>query len=312
MGCLKLNHGSRRCSKAFSWPSKDDHQNCGEGNYKKKDYLLSHSISASVFRSKEPNRSYINMSTNVHYVSALVYNATDPIQPSQRLEWVHALLRAKLPMTLFIDSVYYEALTEDSVSSASIHPDLRLIPWTLQESEVWRECEAASPLELPEYRDGGKDGEFFMELMNAKVELVARVAKEVDAGFVAFLDAGIVKIFKDVEGSVGRLKNLRMREDFRGVAIPGCWPLARMSPEILAARICWIFCGGFFVVRREEAEGFSRSAMEALMYFLKKGQITWEVNVWVQMMEDTAAPEMKWFLADHDDRMTMVPEEFRS
>jgi hypothetical protein len=48
------------------------------------------------------------------------------------------------------------------------------------------------------------------------------------------------------------------------------------------------------------------------MYFLKKGQITWEVNVWVQMMEDTAAPEMKWFLADHDDRMTMVPEEFRS
>jgi hypothetical protein len=103
-----------------------------------------------------------------------------------------------------------------------------------------------------------------------------------------------------------------MREDFRGVAIPGCWPITEVSPEILAGKICWIFCGGFFVVRREEAEGFSRAAMDALLYFLKDKRITWEVNVWVQMMRDSEAPEMRWFLADHDDRMTMVPGEFRS
>jgi len=312
MGSLKLDHCSRRCSERFFWPSKDNDKDCAKSHDKKKDDLLVHSISASVFRSKGPDRSYINMTTNVHYVSALVYNATDPILPSKRLEWLHTVLRAKLPMTLFIDTVYYEALTEDSASLASIHPDLRLISWTLQESEVWRQCEAAGELKLPEIRNGEKDGEFFMGLMNAKVELVARVAKEVDAPFVAFLDAGIVKIFKDVEGSLGRLKNLRMREDFRGVAIPGCWPITEVSPEILAGKICWIFCGGFFVVRREEAEGFSRAAMDALLYFLKDKRITWEVNVWVQMMRDSEAPEMRWFLADHDDRMTMVPGEFRS
>ena len=252
------------------------------------------------------------MSTNVHYVSVLVYNPLDVIPPMKRLELLLTLLRAKLPMTLFIDHTYYEALTDDSFSSDTIHPDLRLVLLSLEDTEVWKRCQEAGVLKLPEVRNELKDGEFFMKLMNLKSELVARVSKEVDSPFVGFLDAGIVKVFKDVEGSLGRLKNLRMRDGFRGVAVPGCWPVVRTDPEILAKRICWIFCGGFFVVAREDAESFSRAALDALSYFLKEKRLTWEVNVWVHMLQDPEAPEMKWFVADHDDRMTMFPAEFLS
>jgi hypothetical protein len=102
-----------------------------------------------------------------------------------------------------------------------------------------------------------------------------------------------------------------MREDFTGVAVPGCWSMGLVSPEELARRICWIFCGGFFVVRRKEAANLFEAATVALDHFLRKGQITWEVNVWVHMLRVPGAPKMKWFAADHNDRMTMIPSEWR-
>jgi hypothetical protein len=251
--------------------------------------------------------------TNVHFVSALVFNPSDPIEPAKRLEWLRVLLSAHLPLTLFVDDLFKKAVEGAPWFSSADHPELELVEWSLHDSETGRRCcNSAVQLALPEIRNGGKDGEFFMMLMNAKVELVGAVARaRTDKPFVAFLDAGIVKIFKDVEGSLGRLKGLRMREDFTGVAVPGCWSVGSVSPEELARKICWMFCGGFFVVRREEAANLFEAATAALDHFLGKGQITWEVNVWVHMLTVPGAPQMKWFAADHNDRMTMIPGEWR-
>ena len=101
-----------------------------------------------------------------------------------------------------------------------------------------------------------------------------------------------------------------MREDVSGVVIPGCWPPRSMGVAELARKICWIYCGGFFVVGREEAEAFDQSARRALKEFLRAGQITWEVNVWVRLLDQPEAPKLHWFAADHNDRMTMVPGKF--
>jgi hypothetical protein len=245
----------------------------------------------------------------------LVYNSTDPNSVYTRLAWLRCLLRAKLPLTLYIDSIYQGALTEAAWYSEEIHPDVLIVPWSLDQSETWALCEAYSPgkpLGLPAFRSLEKDGEFFLALMNAKTELVARVAEEVEAPFVAFLDAGIAKIFREKEASFERLKNLELRTDFTGVLVPGCWPPAEVSEDDLARRICWMFCGGFFVVPRREAAAFGAEAMEALEIFLASGRITWEVNVWVQMMKLPSAPKMIWYAADHNDRMSMIPEKYRT
>ena len=253
------------------------------------------------------------MAPNVHYVSILVYNPSDPNQMPARLEWLRPLLRTGLPTTLFIDHAYKTALTEAAWYSEEIHPDVRMIPWSLDDSETWAMCLAYSPIEplrLPDIRNVPKDTEFFLALMNAKTELVARVAEEVEAPYVAFLDAGIGKIFQDVEGSFRRLKELEVREDFSGVLIPGCWAPAAMEAEELARKICWMYCGGFFLVGRKEAGEFARCAQGALREFLKMGRLTWEVNVWVRLQEYPGCPRLHWFSADHNDRMTMVPGEF--
>ena len=253
------------------------------------------------------------MPPNVHYVSVLVYNITDPYQTEQRLEWLKGLLEARLPLTLFIDMDYHERLISTWWFQVGDHPELRMIPWSLEESETWARCVAASPnrsLTLPEERNRGKDTEFFMALMNAKMELVARVAEEVGEPFVAFLDAGIGKIFRDPVGSLGRLKNLEIREDFSGVLVPGCWQPGPVALEDLSQKICWMYCGGFFLVPRLEAAATAAAGARALRAFLEEGRITWEVNVWVHMTSMEGSPAMHWFAADHNDRIIKIPESF--
>jgi hypothetical protein len=253
------------------------------------------------------------MPGNVLYVSVLVYNPSDPNTIEMRLGWFRPLLESRIPLVLFIDARYQEALEAVEWFSEGIHPDVRMIPWELDDSETWRLCREYSPLQLPESRNGAKDTEFFMTLMNAKTELVAAAAGlEMEWPFVAFLDAGIAKIFKDVEGSFRRLRDLEIRRGFSGMLLPGCWEPAGVRMDVLAGKICWMFCGGFFVIPRGEVMGVEKVARMALREFLERGRLTWEVNVWVWMRELPGAPVMRWFSADHNDRMTIVPSEYRA
>lgn len=128
-----------------------------------------------------------------YYVSMLVYNPTDPNPPTKRIEWLRTLLSASLPLTLFIDDMFRRALEGAGWFSEANHPEVQLIDWSLEESDVWKKCESVS-LRLPEIRNEEKDGAFFLKLMNAKAELVARVAEGGSERFVEFLDAGIVGI----------------------------------------------------------------------------------------------------------------------
>lgn len=247
--------------------------------------------------------------TNIHYVSALIYSSQDTVGIQGRLEWFRPLLTTGLPMTLFVDSHYYKALFASPWFHAADHPDLNVIPWELEHSETWRLC-CSGETTLPENRNPKKDNVFFMALMNAKTELVARVAAEATAPFIAFLDAGIGKIFRRPAESFARLRGARIRKGVSGMLVPGCWAPAPASRETLAKKICWTFCGGFFVVPREEAAGLAKAAMNALSDFVANGKLTWEVNVWVHMMCLANAPTVNWFKADHDDSMTAIPEEY--
>ena len=246
--------------------------------------------------------------TNIHYVSMLVYSPTDPCDVNSRLEWLKSLIETQVPLTLFIDSHYYDSLTQSTWFHAASHPDLTLAPWSLEDSGTWKLC--AGDLTPPDNRNTGKDSKFFLALMNAKTELVGRVAEKSAAPFVAFVDAGIRKVFKTPEESFERLRNLRIRPDLSGTLIPGCWPPTPWSQDSLAKRICWTFCGGFFVVPAAEASNLAAKARGALETFVASGRLTWEVNVWVHMMCLRDSPEINWFQADHNDRMTMIPAEY--
>jgi hypothetical protein len=217
-------------------------------------------------------------------------------------------------MTLYADPYYALQI------SVTDHPGLILVPWSLSDSRVAAAVAAtaagANPLQLPPQRNGAKDTEFFMTLMHCKAELVAKTAAAAGpdaADFYAFLDAGIVKIFRTPATSVQTLRDLRLCSSIlkARVLVPGCWAPCTHTFEALASRICWVFCGGFFAVDAATATSFEAAQGRALQAFLDTGSMTWEVNTWVQMLRDQAAPEFAWFSADHNDTMvTAVPKEF--
>jgi len=256
------------------------------------------------------------MPTNVTYVSVLSYNPADHISSTQRLEWLQPLLASKVPLYLFMDAEYTRLFCADPVISNLNHPDVTIRSWSFEESVTWRVCVAHSemaPLGLPASRNGGKDTEYFLALMHAKAELVAEVATDATTPFVAFIDAGIHKIFKNPEGSWDRLSNLRIRTGWNGILLPGCWAPAEASRDSLAAKINWTFCGGFFILPRQDAGAFWIWQTDGLVPFLREGRITWEVNTWVNCLS-TPAPqegmEFHWFKADHNDSMMAIPTEW--
>jgi hypothetical protein len=261
-----------------------------------------------------------DVTTNVQYVSCLVHAHEDHCTFEQRLGWLLPLLSARLPLVLYACPKYTEAIRTRADFQRVDHPDFELRSWRLCDSETWLRVANAGelfPILLPESRNTGKDTQFFLTLMNAKTELVAQAAQDTSHPFVAFLDAGIAKVFRDPAGSFERLRTLQIRETVRdAVILPGCWrppPGWRSQPSFqeLADRIDWTFCGGFFVLRVGDAEAFYRQTQSALMAFLLVGRLTWEVNVWVQMLSHPGQIRVQWFRADHDDRMTMVPDTFR-
>ena len=251
--------------------------------------------------------------TNIHYVSCLIYNPADPIPPEKRIAWLKALFdHGPFPMTLYADLYYASQI------SVADHPGLTLVTWSVNDSRVASAVKAAAgapPLQLPQHRNAAKDTEFFMTLMHCKAELVARTvaAAAAPAEFYAFLDAGIVKIFRDPAASVQALRDLRLAPLGGRILVPGCWAPCTHTFEALASRICWVFCGGFFVVEAATASLFEAAQGRALQTFLDAGRMTWEVNTWVQMLRDEAAPEFAWFPADHNDTMvTALPKELCS
>jgi len=253
------------------------------------------------------------MPTNIHYVSVLVHHSSDHTTLDARLDWLCPLLKAKLPLTLFIDVRYYTALTNSDYYSSLIHDDLELVIWNLEESNTWKKCMSHRPMgsfQLPHTRNLEKDCEFFMLIMNAKTELVARVAKQTGRPYVAYLDAGIKKIFSDVDMTFNRLKNMELRSDVSGLIIPGCWDKDCFSVEQLCEKIYWVYCGGFFVIPTQEADSLYIYTQKALEEFLTIGFLTWEVNVWVRLITYEGAPKINWFRAGHNDTMTMIPSNY--
>jgi hypothetical protein len=253
------------------------------------------------------------MSANIHYVSLLVHHPSDHTTVEARLDWLSALLKAKLPLTLFIDSMYYNALSSSDIYKDLIHDDLELVMWNIEESNTWNKCLSYGPMgsfKLPPQRNLEKDCEFFMVIMNAKTELVARVAKQTAKPYIAYIDAGIKKIFRDVEGSFDRLKHMELCSDISGMIIPGCWDKDCFTIEQLCYKIFWVYCGGFFVISSKEAESLYVYTQKALEEFLKVGFITWEVNVWIRLITYEDAPKINWFRAGHDDTMIMIPTQY--
>ena len=239
--------------------------------------------------------------SNITYVSCLISSTTDPMGPLKRISLLNALLELDIQLILFVDSDYKKLLPVLSERT-------KVIELNFSSLETVKRIESVPNIQLPKYRNTGKDTLEFLTIMNSKPELLHLAKPYVETPYVAYLDAGIKKVFKD-DKTLRQLETLRVHS-IPLVLLPGCHPIqsVNMFPT-LSEYINWTFCGGFFIVPTRRATEFMQYHLETLNEFLVHSSITWEVNVWTAL-----APKyidsILWFQADHNDTMiTAIPRE---
>jgi hypothetical protein len=189
-----------------------------------------------------------------------------------------------------------------------LRPSIRVVEIDFNSLETVRRIRAVQDVQLPLYRNTGKDTLEFLTIMNAKPELLSLARIYSETPYLAYLDAGIKKVFKD-DLTLRRLETLRVHS-IPLVLLPGCHPIQSVRAfPLLWEQINWTFCGGFFIVPSERAREFMNYHLEALNEFLENSAITWEVNVW-SAMAPKHLDSIVWFQADHNDTMiTAIPRK---
>jgi hypothetical protein len=157
--------------------------------------------------------------------------------------------------------------------------------------------------QLPTNRTIDKDNLEFLQLMNAKIELVSIAMKiNTTSNYFAWIDFAIMKIIKDNALAINRL--FVIEPTASKISIPGCW--SKRDP--IQDKICWRFCGGFFIGDRSTIEIFNEKNIEMLNKYSQMNLITWETNIWAEIESET--PELfDWYLADHNDTIFDKPPE---
>jgi len=151
---------------------------------------------------------------------------------------------------------------------------------------------------LPEIRNMEKDTFEFIALMNSKTEFMVKALRHVDTPYIAWIDFGIAKIFKQPETTLARLKHIIAPPG--KVLIPGCWGPSAASE---VNRVVWRFCGGLFfcdVPTLIRFDKYVAARVEAAT------TLTWEVNVWAEI-EITHPDLFHWYKADHNDSIVNGP-----
>jgi hypothetical protein len=240
------------------------------------------------------------------YVTFLVQSPTDPIEPNQRIEWLKALLSLNLEMILCVDFFYLHLIPKPFPSR------LRILVIDQKDFEIYKLIKDQT-VAVPPSRNEKKDTLDYLIIQNLKPELLSIVRKNLGiyTPYMAYLDAGIAKIFKTPAKTLDALKALQF-QNIPFLLLPGCHPMPSTPPPLKAlySGMNWTFCGGFFVVPTPQVSAFFELHKAAVCNFLSSSRIAWEVNVWASYLP--AMPGVVWYAADHNDTMiTAVPAAHR-
>lgn len=164
--------------------------------------------------------------------------------------------------------------------------------------------------QLPEKRSHIKDTEDYIYLMNSKIAFVKEVIdiNPFSSKYFCWFDFSLPYIFKDIDNTVQKFKIISQRNYIDSfLTIPGCWNWKIHDINFLKEKICWRFCGGFFIGDKESLIHFYNVSFHNFGEFLRQTKLLlWEVNYWA-WLESVKNFNPTWYLADHNDSIINIP-----
>lgn len=153
------------------------------------------------------------------------------------------------------------------------------------------------PLTWAKYDNPAKNTLEYHCVQHQKVEWLALAATmDQEADTFVWVDFGIFHL----DGMAGHYLtdclDKIVKNDF---AIPGCWD----KGEVQADSPCWRFCGGFWIVPRDDINNLNRAFKAVTRTFIRTmKKVSFEVNM-LALVEQTGIPNLRWYKADHNPTM---------
>lgn len=120
-----------------------------------------------------------------------------------------------------------------------------------------------------------------------------------DADILVWIDYGIFHV-PGVTGKVIRDFLIRAKDE-QTIAIPGCWDRDYTYDDKWP---CWRFCGGVFVVPREQVIDFDTAMKrEYIDWINKTNNLSWEINTLARVEKNEPRLPIWHYKADHNETL---------
>ncbi len=182
-------------------------------------------------------------------------------------------------------------------------------------SELWIAQQSVG-CGLPSMRNEVKDTAEYLTIMNSKTLFVVDAVKRNPFGTThfAWIDFSLSYVLFDKENSLNYIKHLGQLTFIpKMLAIPGCWNYTydNVNIDYITERICWRFCGGFFIGDAKSVLNFGNLYKTKYPEFIASHRkLVWEVNFWA-WLETNSDWRPEWYSAGHDDTIiTNLPVSY--
>jgi hypothetical protein len=243
------------------------------------------------------------------------------------IELLRQLCAANITILLFVSASYIpqvEIVTATCTATCIIIPyEYSQLPLAIAVAAELAQKD--SVIKLPAIRNISKDTTEYLVLMNSKFFFMQSAVEYMQQHFhhttdkpqskFAWIDIGIFHIIPFNMKTV--ISNALISADdyisgggYGGaqsppVLFPGCWDKSTALEPDFINKINWRFCGGFFIIQRDNINHYSDVIYQYIAELLRtQKQLTWEVNIWAAI-EYVGLLDFGWYKADHNEQIIL-------
>ena len=223
-----------------------------------------------------------------------------------RLQQLQKLVKTGLPIIIFVSPDTADIVKQHQHTGKGADTNVRIIPLPssfFESSKFYSTAAHSLPLRtLPEHRLQPKDTFDYMCYLHAKVEYMMEATKRnpFRTDFFAWCDYDVMKNY-NTSRTLRHIhaNGLCASDSKHHIYFPGCWE-RKMNDKVETERVCWRFCGGFFLGTTEAIVHLYSLYAAFFATFLETHKtMVWDVNFWAYLeLEKDWRPLV--YKADHD------------
>lgn len=207
------------------------------------------------------------------------------------------LVNTGIPIHAFVSAAYRERMP--------VSTNLTVETLELEDFDTWKSVQNLSYF-VPMTNAPHHDTANFMNLINAKVEMINRVAAKKASTHYAWIDFSIFHVIRDRAAATARLQTLAGSSlPVPYMACPGCWAKGTAIGSVFNS-VNWRFCGGVLIGDTKSLSRLNDMYKEHYGPLVSKNsRLVWEVNMWTHF--ESLGFDFGWYQANHDDSILCAP-----